>query len=64
MKCKKVREFNMLSKCTKTGTKWHEEHRKGLDQQLFWIAMRFKLGALLQAASRGLSGLDANFFPK
>lgn len=40
--------------CTNTGTKWLVECRKDLDQQLHWIASHFKLGALPQAASKGL----------
>lgn len=42
----------MLNMCTNTCTQWHEEHRKGLDQQI--LATHFKFGALPQAASRGL----------
>lgn len=30
----------MLNMCTNAQVTWHEEHRKGLDQQL-WIAARF-----------------------
>lgn len=49
-RARELRDFNMLNMCTHAGTKWHDEHRKGLDQQLHWIAAWFKLDVLAQTA--------------
>lgn len=39
---KKVRVTNMLNMCTNPGTKWYEEHRKGLDQIETCVALFLK----------------------